>query len=278
MKTLFILISFLLMTFSVSFGQDKSSLLSSTPWVADLAKMQTALDKKYANIDAQVRKMSPQKGRELIDKKAQEERILSVIGQMEMIFAPDNTLKTVNGGVVVLQGTWELILNSGPLMLSTPQGTEEHQVLELTEESLSLQNGETIIHYKNKNSSLIEEGKMGYKGKSMTFLEGGVGTFQVSYKDDELKVEAASSGALYTYCDCKAQEKEGYETGTCLSEYFNEGRDGVYVKNSEGVILVGYYDGLIAKPAFAFAPSEELLSDKEELERLATLLKQWYRR
>lgn len=280
MKNQLILTFFLLMTFSVSFGQDKSGLLSSTPWVADIAKMQAALDKKYANIDDQLRQLGTQEARELRDKKAQEERILSVIGQMEMIFAPDNVLKIVNAGVVVLQGTWTLRFQSSPLILGlvTPQGTEEHQVVELTEKSLTLKNGETIIHYKSKNASLTEEGKIGYKGKSMTFLEGGIGTFQISYNDDELKIEAASSGASYTYCDCKVQEKEGYETGTCVSQYFNEGDKGVYIKNSEGLILVGYYDGLLAKPAFAFAPKEEMLNDKAQLEKLAALLKSWYRR
>lgn len=271
-----ILTLFLLMTFSVSFGQNKSTLLSSTPWIANVAKMQAAHDKKYADIDAQLSQLGPQEARELTDKKAQEERILSVIGQMEMIFEPNNALKIVNGGVVVLQGTWQI--KSSALVLVTPQGTEEHQIIELTDKSLVLQNGETIIHYKDKNSSLVDEGKTGYKGKSMTYLEGGVGTFQISYNDDKLKIEAVSSGTAYTYCDCEVQEKEGYETGTCVGQYFNEGEDGIYVKNDEGLILVGYYDGLIAKPAFAFAPNEEMLKDKAELEKLEALLKKWYRR
>lgn len=276
MNNKLILTFFLLMIFSASFGQNQSTLLSSTTWVADIAKMQIAHDKKYANIDAQLSQLGTQEARELTDKKAQDERILSVIGQMEMIFDSNNVLKIVNGGVVVLQGTWQL--NSSTLVLVTPQGTEEHQITELTAKSLVLQNGETIIHYKDKNSSLIEEGKTGYKGKSMTYLEGEVGTFQISYNDDELKIEAASSGTPYTYCDCEVQEKEGYETGTCVGQYFNEGEDGIYVKNDEGLILVGYYDGLIATPAFAFAPNAEMLKNKAELKKLEALLKAWYRR
>ncbi len=276
MNNKLILTSLLLMIFSVSFGQNQSDLLSSTHWIADIAKMQAAHDKKYADIDAQLRQLGTQEARELTDKKAQEEQILSVIGQMEMIFEPNNALKIVNGGIVVLQGTWQL--NASTLVLIAPQGKEEHQIIELTEKSLVLKNGETVIHYKDKNSSLIDEGKIGYKGKSMTYIGDEVGTFQMSYSDDELKIEAASAGTPYTYCDCKVQEKQGYETGTCVGQYFNEGEDGMYIKNDEGLILVGYYDGLIAKPAFAFAPNAEMLQNKTELKKLETLLKEWYRR
>ncbi|PIY09786.1 MAG: hypothetical protein COZ18_07305 [Flexibacter sp. CG_4_10_14_3_um_filter_32_15] len=271
-KKLFLTFIFIMTSF-ISFAQNKSALLSSTTWVADIDQMQAAFDDRYANIDEQLSQLSTQAGRELTDKKAQEERILSVIGQMEMIFEKNNVLKIVNGGVVVLQGTWQI--NGSTLILVTPQGTEEHQILDISENTLVLQNGETIIHYKDKNTSLVAEGKIAYKGIKMPYSDG-VGTFQLTYDDDKLKVEVMPSNAPVEYCNCNVEEIEGYETGRCVSNYFNEGTDGIYIKNDDGLMLIAYFNGLVPRPTFALAPNEDMLNDKEELKKMEEILIDWY--
>ncbi len=281
------------MTAFYTFAQREAALITRTHWLVDVEKMTDAHQTKYANFDAKISTMSAENRQAAIDKKAEDEMIFSIMGGIEMRFDAGGNMQMYIVGSQAAQGTWKITSNT--LTVNSEQGEEEYQLTEISENILTVAraNGD-MIYYKAKNptktqattqtknnSNTKNSAPISYKGMSLT-MPGNTINFQLSYKAEDLKIESFSLGMVSTYCDCKVETKEGYETGNCMGEQFNEGNKGMYIKNSKGVVVVGYYTSGQATPAMLLAPTDALLeqaltSDVQETEKMAALLAEWYK-
>lgn len=299
-KNLILMVCFLLMTFS-AFAQKEAQLLARTYWVFDVDKMKNAHQTKYANFDDDISGMNDEDRQAATDQKAQDGMVLSVIGGIEMRFDANKTLQMYVNEALAVEGTWEI--TSTTLTIYTEQADEEYQLVEISENILTVarENGD-MIYYKAKNptktsttqsnqtssqtktNSTAKNGsKIAYKGMLLTYSGAPTSDYQLTYNAQDLKIESFSFNIPSTYCDCKVETKQGYETGRCVGERFNAGEDGTYIKNSKGVILVGYFNvSGGAEVAMILAPTAEgiqqaLTTDLAELEKMAALLAQWYK-
>lgn len=145
----------------------------------------------------------------------------------------------------------------------------------------------------NKTIVPTEEGEtVFYKGLSFSNPTEPTGDYKIVYDDGMFGVSIVGSGGTTSdYCDCSFELKEVikangytfYETGNCISEKFESGTEGVYIKNEKGYTVIAYFNyGTITTTRLLALTEDDLqeavTTNFEELQEMIDLLVEWYKK
>ncbi|MGF1533733.1 MAG: hypothetical protein ACFCUI_08515 [Bernardetiaceae bacterium] len=260
------------------FAQNTSQILTSTQWRYDADQLAAAFQAQFGGMDEGSMSAEQRAAKE------QAENQMNVMKDIRLHFQANNQLSIRYYGSE--QGTMQWSVSGNTLMMSQQGQTQSFDLLSVSANELHMREQQT-----GEESYLLAEGysrpsasagdpKTGgaYKGKTISYSGAPIVNAFVVYQGDKLIIQ---NGQKATICECQVQERDGYEAGDCIGEPFENNRQGFYIKDDKGNIIIAYANRSTTslKKIALFSVDEHNLQKHENsaaYQQMIQTLAEWY--